>query len=109
MTNAMIILIESVRLMEEGIIEGTGEMIEVEDSNGNKKYLEVAEPIHTYQAWQELGYQVRKGEKAIAKFPIWKYVEKKQDKEETKGKGKMFLKVSAFFKSSQVDKKEEAK
>ena len=110
MTNAMIILIESVRLMEDGIIEGTGEMIEVEDSNGNKKYLEVAEPIHTYQAWQELGYQVRKGEKAIAKFPIWKYSEskRKDDNEQEKARAKMFMKVSAFFKLSQVDRKEQS-
>ena len=40
------------------------------------------ELIHTYQKWKELGYQVRRGEKAIAKFPIWKYVSCKN--EETK-------------------------
>ncbi len=37
MTNAMIILNESVKLMESGVIKGTGQFVEVEDEDGNKK------------------------------------------------------------------------
>lgn len=48
MTNAMSILTESVKLMEDGILTGTGEIIVVEDSEGNKKQLEMPEPIHTF-------------------------------------------------------------
>ena len=109
-TNSMIILLESVKLMEQGILGGTGEMIVYEDGNGNKKQVEMPEPIHTYQKWKELGYQVRRGEKAIAKFPIWKYSEskRKDDDEQEKAHAKMFMKVSAFFKLSQVDRKEQS-
>lgn len=66
----MIILLESVKLMEQGIIGETGETIVYEDGKGNKKQVKMPEPIHTYQKWKELGYQVRRGEKAIAKFQI---------------------------------------
>lgn len=108
MNNKMIILIESIKLMEAGVLASTGEKIVVEDENG-KKELEVPEAIHTYQAWKSLGFQVKSGQKAIAKFPIWKYTSKKaknEDGEEVE-KGKMYLKTSAFFSRSQVDKIEE--
>ena len=109
MTNAMIILLESVDLMEQGILQGTGEFITVEDAEGNEKQLEIPEPIHTFAMWKSMGYKVKKGEHAIAKFPIWKMgkAKKKADgEEEQKGKQKqrMFLKTSHFFKASQVEK-----
>lgn len=70
--------------------------------------VEVPEEIHTYAMWKSLGYQVKKGEKAIAKFSIWKYVskksKKKEDEEEEGETSKMFLKASSFFKFSQVEK-----
>ena len=69
--------------------------------------VEVPEEIRTYAMWKSLGYQVKKGEKAIAKFSIWKYVTKKskekEDEEEAEN-SKMFLKASSFFKFSQVEK-----
>lgn len=108
MTNAMIILNESVRLMEEGVLEGTGQFIEVEDKDGVKEKLELPEEIHTFAAWKAKGYKVKKGEHAIATFPIWKYTNKTvktEDGEEEK-KENMFLKVSAFFKRSQVERME---
>lgn len=118
MTNAMIILNESVKLMEDGVLEGTGEFMEVEDADGNKKQLEMPEAIHTFAAWNSMGYRVKKGEHAIAKFPIWKYTAKMLDtntgnaetdkmNEEINnqgGKTNMFMKVAAFFKYSQVEK-----
>ena len=110
MNNATIILLESVKLMEQGILEPTGDKIVVETSEG-KKELDVPEPIHTYQMWKSLGYQVQKGQKAIAQFPVWKYTSKKsseESEEEAQEKGHCFLKMSSFFKQSQVEKIKEA-
>lgn len=118
MTNAMIILTESVKLMEDGVLEGTGVFMEVEDADGNKKQLEMPEQIHTFAVWKSMGYSVKKGERAIAKFPIWKYTTKmldvntgdpETDKMNAEinvqgGKSNMFMKVAAFFKYSQVEK-----
>lgn len=112
MTNAAIIFSNSIQLMKEGVLEGTGKMLTVKYDDGHSEVIEVPEPIHTYQAWKTLGYQVRKGEKAIAKFMIWKYAEKKAKegnaeiavKEGDVIKGNMFMKMSAFFKMSQVEK-----
>ena len=100
MTNNMIILLERVKLMEAGIIGSTGETFTTDDGT----VLEMPEPIHTYQAWKELGYQVNKGEKAVATFVIWK---KGKDRVGENGEnipGKIFAKNSAFFKQSQVSK-----
>lgn len=105
MTNAQIILIESVKLMEEGIIKGSG----IKGITPEGKEIELPEQIHTYQAWKSLGYQVRKGEKSIAKFAIWKHVSAKEAEEDESGElhaghgEKMFMKVSSFFTKSQVD------
>ena len=108
MTNKMIILLESIKLMEQGVIGGTGEKIVVEQGDGTKKELDVPEEIHTYQTWKRLGYQVRRGQKAVAKFPIWKHTTKKLDEVDEEGnektKSSMFLKTSAFFKMSQVER-----
>ena len=108
MTNAAIIFSNSIQLMKEGVLEGTGEFLTVKYDDGHTEELEVPEPIHTYQAWKALGYQVRKGEKAIAKFTIWKYTEKKAKeiavKEGDTINSKMFMKTAAFFKMSQVEK-----
>lgn len=107
MTNAMIILWESVKLMEEGKLHGTGEFIEVEDGNGEKKKLEIPETIHTYAKWKELGFQVRRGEKSEIKITIWKYRGKKKQDEESGEEvemGKCFMKTAAFFTAAQVDR-----
>lgn len=61
------------------------------------------EEIHTFQRWKALGYSVKKGEHAVAKFPIWKMGTKKNDDGEEETTGRMFLKTSAFFKTSQVE------
>lgn len=108
MTNAMIILGESVRLMEEGILEGTGQFVEIKNEDGSVTKLELPEEIHTFAAWKSMGYKVKKGEHAIASFPIWKYTNKTVENEngEEEKKENMFLKVSAFFRRSQVEKRE---
>lgn len=111
MTNSMIILLEQVKLMEAGIISGTGEKMLVTDADGNKKELDVPEAIHTYARWKSLGYQVKKGQKAIAQFPIWKYSAKKDKnmtEEEAQAEGYCFMKTASFFKAEQVEKIAEA-
>lgn len=103
MTNERIIINESIKLMKDGILQGSGVFAEVEFADG-KKRIELPEDIHTFQAWKSLGYIVKKGEKAIAKFPIWKYTSKKVETEDGEEEtSNMFMKTAAFFKMSQVE------
>ena len=101
MTNEMIILWESVDLMEQGIIGTTGRTFEVEDKDGNKRLLREPEPIHTFDGWKERGYAVKKGEHAVASFLIWKYITGKKETEgEVEGKndnGRCIMKKAFFF------------
>ena len=108
-TNEMIVLEQALALAEAGKIGYTGEIMTVE-INGEEVELREPEQIHTYARWKTMGYQVRRGEKAVAKFKVWKYVtgKKKQadDGEETEeiaGRGKCFLKTAAFFSAAQVE------
>ncbi len=65
----------------------------------------ITEEIHTFQRWKDMGFIVKKGEKSSIKFPIWKYSKAKVDPETGEEKGvHPFLKVSAFFTASQVEK-----
>jgi len=105
MTNEQIIMNERFHLMEKGIIKGTGKFIKalIVNSEGieEERNIEIPEEIHTYAHWRELGYQVQKGQKAIAKFGVWKYTEK--EKENGEKDKRMFIKHSAFFAPSQVE------
>ena len=111
MTNAMIILMESCRLMEAGIIGTTGRSFEIEDENGNRKIIMEPEPIHTYAVWKSLGYQVKRGEKNVAAINIWKTGKGKQNPEAEEGdqdgeksnKLRLFRKTAFFFKQSQCE------
>ena len=116
MTNEMIILHESIRLMNEGTLKGSGQYGTIETDLGPVE-IELPEPIHTFQKWKSLGYQVKKGEKSSIKFPIWKHTVKmlKTDTDnaelnkmnamvnEQGGQTNMFMKVSAFFTFAQVE------
>lgn len=105
MTNQQIILTNSIVLMKQGILQGTGQFIKMEDAEGNEKQFEIPEPIHTFARWKAMGYKVKKGEHAIAKFPIWKQVKaKKKAEDEEEKKDRMIMKMSHFFKASQVEK-----
>jgi len=114
MTNAQIIFQEKMRLAEEGILKYTGRTVIGLNMAGEEVELPEVQPIHTYQAWQSLGYQVKKGEKAVAKFAVWKFLNRKKkaddDAEEDGDKavvgGKCYMKVAAFFTDEQVEKKE---
>lgn len=111
MTNADIIFNESQRLAKEGIIGYTGKVFIFEDADGNKTEVKETEPIHTFAAWKQLGYRVKKGEKAVAQFTIWKHTKSKVEETpdgsaEYVDKGKMFMKKASFFRSCQVEKME---
>lgn len=102
MANKEIIFKEEQRLAEQGKIKYTGRSVILQGMDGEPIEFKETEQIHTFAAWKEIGYVVKKGQKAIAKFPIWKYVScKNEETEETNSK--MFLKVAAFFSSSQVE------
>lgn len=105
MTNATIILNESFRLMEEGILKGSGQFAQIEDASGEIREIELPEAIHTFNGWKERGYAVKKGEKSAIKFPIWKHSAKKSktDNGEDEAEAHMFMKVSAFFTFAQVE------
>ena len=104
MTNELIIMNESIRLMKEGVIKGTGNFIEVEKADGTKEKLEMPEQIHTFNGWKERGYSVKKGEKSKIKFPIWKHASKTVEKDgKEEERSSMFSKVSAFFTFDQVE------
>ena len=109
MTNSMIILSESIRLMNDGVLSGSGVFGTYTDGDGNEQRIELPEAIHTFAAWKAAGYIVKKGEHAIAAFPVWKYREGRRNETETEESdeqpaGKMFLKKAFFFKASQVEK-----
>lgn len=102
--------------MEDGILSGTGNLMEVTYGDGTKKSIEIPEEIHTFAGWKSLGYSVRKGQKAIAQIDIWKHTTKLLDENvpdektaaankeinEQGGIQKMFMKKAFFFKASQV-------
>ena len=113
MTNHEIIFYESIRLMEEGIISGSGQFGTYIDESGEEKQIELPEQIHTFAAWKAAGYIVKKGEHAVASFPVWKYTERRrnaaeQPEETADGEqqptGRMFMKTAFFFKRSQVER-----
>lgn len=109
MTNAMIIFLERVRLMEEGVIAGTGIKTVIKEADGTEKEYELPEEIHTYQRWKSLGYQVKRGSKCVTQIPIWKYLGKKSDnldEEKAQAEGRCYMKTASFFTASQVEKME---
>lgn len=103
MTNADIIFKESQQLAKDGVIEYTGKVLQFKDDAGNVIEVQETEPIHTYNAWKSIGFQVQKGQKAVAQFTIWKHCNGKVDEETGEEKpGKMFMKKASFFTARQV-------
>lgn len=114
MTNSQIIALEQVRLQTEGVLKYTGREVKVFNPASQEfELIKEIQPIHTYQAWKSLGYQVKKGEKAVAKFPVWTFavsMTKKEaelvdetDKDHIENTGKMYMKTAAFFTDEQVE------
>ena len=108
MTNAAIIFDVSIRLMDDGILKGTGRFLDVVNEDGSTEKLEIPEEIHTFNAWKQRGFIVRKGEHAVASFPIWKYVTRKNATDEPleaaeEANGFCRMKLSHFFSVRQVE------
>ena len=103
MKNKEIIFNEEQKLAEQGKIKYTGRTVIIQGIDENPVEFKETEQIHTFAAWKELGYVVCKGQKAVAKFPIWKYVSRKNEETDEEN-SKMFMKVASFFSSSQVEK-----
>lgn len=108
MTNSQIIFNESLELMKQGIIGSTGRQLIYEREDGTKESVPEPEPIHTFVMWKSLGYEVKKGQKAIAKFAIWKHKSAGRRKnrktgEEVETEEKLFLTDAYFFRKDQVE------
>ena len=107
MTNEQIISNRSQYLLGLGKIQPTGRTFEAVDAEGNTIIMQEPEQIHTFATWKALGYFVRKGEKAVDSFSIWKYTARKdpdQNEEEAQAEGRCFLKYSHFFAAHQVER-----
>ena len=125
MTNRMIVFMERCKLMEDGIIGGTGRFVEIETDEGTKT-LEEPEEIYTVLEWNKKGFQVIKGETHIAECVIWKKdkggrnaenpEESEEEAENTRQRNSrngrrrknngFYLGKAYFFKASQVKPKE---
>lgn len=113
MTNAMIIFIESQKLAEEGKIGYTGRVFKGLNVFGQEVEYKETEAIHTFAAWKSMGFKVKKGSKAVASFPIWKYINTSAEAKDCDVEldqqvdtGKIFMKKAAFFTRSQVEEME---
>lgn len=112
MTNHEIILRESLQLLQAGILHGSGQFVTVTDENGDEKRIELPEEIHTFAAWKSAGFSVKKGEHAVAAFPVWKYTQRRQDDDADdadgenpqQANGRMYLRKAYFFTRAQVEK-----
>lgn len=110
MTNEKIIMMESIKLMKEGKLKGSG-VFGTCEINGEVKEIELPEQIHTFNGWKEIGYKVKKGAHSEIKFPIWKFTAREKTNEEKNGSlsddlpiTNMFLKTAAFFTIDQVER-----
>ena len=63
----------------------------------------VTEECHTYGKWKSMGYQVKRGSKALFKAAIWKHTNKR-NAETGDEESRMFMKTASFFGRSQVEK-----
>ena len=72
----------------------------------------IEEEVHTFAMWKSLGYQVKKGEKALFQTMLWKMKkgkkqddnnEEQQDDKEVKKYNNFFMAKSSLFGKSQVE------
>ena len=107
MTNAMIVLLKQVELAEAGILKYTGRTIKgINAVTGEPAEVPEIQPIHTYAGWKARGWQVKKGSKAVATFPVWKYTKgktKDMEEEEAQSKGYCYMKNASWFTDEQVE------
>lgn len=115
MTNAEIIMRESIALMEQGILAGVDGVFV--DENGDDVAMKVPEEIHTFDQWKKMGRIVKKGEHGIAKFAIWSPTKQTQkilddndgklDKDKKKD-ARMYMRMASWFTKAQTQTIEEA-
>lgn len=103
-TNSEIIFHQSMELMKQGVLKPSGRMLVQQLPDGSEIEIPEPEPIHTYNGWKELGYQVRKGQKAKASFMIWKYSGKKDEETGEEKDGKCYQRKAFWFTFDQVEK-----
>ena len=103
-TNAQIILTESLRLVEAGVLKTTGRVLVQELPDGTKVEIPEPEPIHTFNGWKELGYCVKKGEHAKATFPIWKWKGQKDEETGEEVGGSCYQRKAFWFTFEQVER-----
>lgn len=64
--------------------------------------------LHTYNQWKNMGYIVKRGEKAKHKITIWKKsikkVKNEDDEKDGVDTGRFFLKTASFFTQEQVER-----
>ena len=72
----------------------------------------IEEEVHTFAMWKSLGYQVKRGEKALFQTMLWKMKkgkkqdnndEEQQDDKEVKKYNNFFMAKSSLFGRSQVE------
>ena len=102
--NSEIILQESLELLKQGVLKPTGRVFVQELPDGSKVELPEPEPIHTYNGWKDLGYQVKKGEHAKATFPVWKWKGQKNEETGEEEGGTCYQRKAFWFTFDQVEK-----
>lgn len=110
MTNEQIIENAKQELLAQGILKPTGRILTARLEDGSEIQIPEAEEMHTFQAWKSRGYYVRKGEKAVTRLSIWKYITRKETIPMQDGTvqeqdaSRMYLKDAFFFSQSQVER-----
>lgn len=82
-------------------------MTNIEIINDYKRKNGIIEDIYTYTEWAKQGYQVKRGEKSMHKIEIYKHVKYSKTNLKTgeeEMKENFYLKTTAFFLPSQVEK-----
>lgn len=105
MTNEQILMVETSKLAEAGILKYTGRTFKALNMAGEEVTVKEIEPIHTVAKWNEMGYIIKKGFTSEIKFPIWHYTKaKKKDEteEEAQANGHCYMRVASWFRFDQV-------
>lgn len=95
--------------MEAGTIGTTGNYLEIEGEDGEKKRIPEPEEIHTFLLWKDLGFSIKRGQKSTIKIRIWKHAVKKAKEGEETDTERMFMKTASFFTWAQVEPSREEK
>lgn len=86
------------------------ELIAIEEAilvnNGD---MEEGERLGTFAFWKKAGRVIKRGEKSIARFPVWTKGKSYEDENGEYHAGGFYMKQTCFFKTSQTITREEAK